>query len=373
MSTPAQRAFRDDDLRRYLGLRADAVAAGAATADAAATVLAERLGMLRARPRRTTWALRFALLTLLLLAALAAALFLVGREREQYVPDQPQSTVPLRGSPWAVAAAQGSVWVGAYREPLIFRLDPRRGEVLAEIDVGRPVCGQLEAGFEYLWFSDCGGLWLSRLDPATGKVARLAGYGTDRVAFGDGGVWVPYDGAIERLDPQTLATTLRVVVDGAGLMAFGSGSVWLSDADRGVVVRVDPETARVVATVTWGEPDLRRYPVHIVAHDEAVWVVDEQQLRVYRIDPMTNEATPLALELQPIDGTGFGDHPIAAGAGQLWVRESDRSLARIDTTSLEVVDRLATVASGGGAFAVTGGALWVANLKDQTVTGVRRP
>jgi DNA-binding beta-propeller fold protein YncE len=364
--------FFESDLRRYLELRAEVVATRAGNADEAAAEVAQRLGLLPRR-RRRIGLLRLAVTLALLVALLAAALYLVGRQRETYMPDQPRVTAVLRGSPWAVATAEGSVWVGTYQEPVIFRLDPASGAVLAEIPTGRTVCGQFETGFGYLWFSDCGGLWLSRLDPVTLKIDRLAGYGTDRVAIGDGSVWVPHDGAVERLDPVTLDTLARIPVPGSGLVTHGSGAVWLSDADGGAVYRIDPQSEQVVATIRWNVPGGQPYPVHLVAFDEAVWVVDEGALRIYRIDPATNTATAVPLELGPIDGTGFGDHPIAAGAGGLWVRESETSIARFDPTTLAVVERQPTDAIGGGAFAVTEQAIWFANLKGDSVVGVRRP
>jgi streptogramin lyase len=113
--------------------------------------------------------------------------------------------------------------------------------------------------------------------------------------------------------------------------------------------------------------------VHITEADGAVWVVDEFAYSVYRIDPGTNTATRVNIDLEVIDGTGFGDHPIAFGGGGLWVRESDASLARIDTASLTVAERVTTEPFGGGAFIATDDSLWYANLKGDSIVGLQRP
>ncbi len=361
--------FRDEDVHRYLLARADRVATRARSADAVAAEIAERVGLVQRRRAGRAAALRI-VIVVALLGALLAGLYLIGQQRERYAPDAPEVTTTLRGSPWAIAAAEGSIWVGAYRSAVLFRLDPADGSVTREVDLRNFVCGQLQSGFGYLWFSECGTMTIARLDPETLQIDRLAGYGTDRVTFDDADVWLPTDGALERLDPKSLVTLERVPVTGTGLLAWGFGSVWMADADGGVVRRIEPGSGRV-ATVEW--PDPAPYPVHIAVTDAAVWVVDERGLNVFRIDPATNVAAATPIELEVIDGTGFGDHIIVAAAGQLWVRESEDSIIRLDPLTGRLIDRQPTDVAGGGAFAVTADALWFANMKAQTVTGVSRP
>ena len=361
--------LRDEDVRRYLLARADRVVTRARSADAVAVEIAERVGLMPRRRTGRAVGVRIALVVALL-GALLAGLYLIGQQRERYAPDAPEVTTTLRGSPWAIAAAEGSVWVGAYRSPVLFRLDPADGSVTGEVELRNFVCGQLQAGLGYLWFSECGTMTIARLDPDTLKIDRLAGYGTDRVTFADVDAWLPTDGAVERIDPKTLATLERIPVTGTGLLAWGFGSVWMADADGGVVRRIEPGSGQV-ATVNWPGPP--PYPVHLDVTDSAVWVVDERGLKVYRIDPTTNVASAAPVDLEVIDGTGFGDHIIVAAAGQLWVRELEDSIIRLDPGTGRLIDRQLTEGAGGGAFAVTPDAIWFANMKAQTVTGVSRP
>jgi hypothetical protein len=364
----------DADLRRYLTARAQAVAMSAAGAEDMAARVAVELGVIRRRRSGPARVLRLVVVVVLLAAFVAGALYLIGRFNEDYAPDQPEVTVELHGSPWGIATLGGRVWTTGYLEPVLFEIDPSTGDVLGEIPTGKRTCGELAAAFGYLWFTTCPpNAYLSRFDPATRHTDRLNGYGGDRIAFGGGRVWIGQPGAIEGLDPATLATEVRMPVTRAGLFAYGFNSLWIADADGAVVTRVDPLRNQVLAEITWPVANSRAYPVYIAEGDGAIWVVDEVDLGVYRIDPATNAPTRVTIQLEFIDGTGFGDHPIAFGAGELWVREDETTIARIDTATLAVAERITTEPFGGGAFVVTDDAIWYANLKGESIVGLQRP
>ena len=366
--------FSEADVRRYLTARAEAVASRAAPADDMAFRVATELGLVRRRLGGRARVLRLAITVALLAALVAGAIYLVGQLREDYAPSQPEVTINVHGSPWAVTALGGSIWAGGYLEPVLFKIEPATGEIAAEIPTGNRICGELASAFGYLWFTTCpANSYFARVDPLTNRIDRLNGYGGDRVAFGGGRVWMIHDGALEGLDPETLATVERIPVDRGGILVYAYDDVWISDADGGVVARFDLEVLQIVAEVTWPVPGSSPYPVHITEADGAIWVVDEFEYNVYRIDPATNTATRVDIDLGVIDGTGFGDHPIAFGGGQLWVRESDTTLARIDTASLTVAERVTTEPFGGGAFIATDDSLWYANLKGDSIVGLQRP
>ena len=365
--------FSDADVRRYLNARAEAVALRAAPGDDMAIRVAVGLGLVQRRLGGRARVLRLAVVVALLVALAAGAIYLVGQLREDYAPSKPEVTINLHGSPWGVSALGGSIWTGGYLEPVLFEIEPSSGEILDEIPTGKRICGDLASAFGYLWFTTCpSNAYFARVDPVTNRIERLNGYGGDRVAFGGGRVWIVHDGALEGLDPETLATVERIPVDRGGILVYAFDDVWISDADGGIVARVDLEVGQIVAEVTWPVPD-RPYPVHMAEADGAIWVVDEYAYSVYRIDPATNAPTRVDIELGVIDGTGFGDHPIAFGGGELWVRESDTTLARIDTAGLTVAERITTEPFGGGAFIATDDALWYANLKGDSLVGLQRP
>ena len=373
MTLPTAPRYTDADLRRFLAARADAVAATAAPADDMAFRVAAQLGLVRRRvtgPRRV---LRLALVAATLAALVAGALYVVGQLRDdEYVPSESRVTVELHGSPWAIAGLDGSVWVASYGEPVLFEVAPATGEILDEIPTGKPTCGELAAAFGYLWLTSCPpNAYLSRVDPRSNRLDRLNGYGSDQIGFGDGRVWLVHEGVLEGLDPVTLDTVTRIPVERGGTVLHAFESVWIADADGHVVARVDPRAGRVIAEVTWAAPGLGAAPVHMTQAGGAVWVVDEEALGVYRIDPATNLATRAAVDLELVDGTGWGDHPIAAGPDGVWVRVSETGLARIDTTTLLVVEQVETEPMGGGSFFSVDGALWYANLKGDSVVGLQ--
>ena len=366
--------FSDGDLRRYLNARAEAVAQGAAPAEDMALRVAVDIGLVRRRRSSGARLLRLAVVAALLAALFAGALYLVGQLRENYAPLEPEVTTTVHGAPWAMAMLDGSIWASAYLEPVLFEIEPSSGEVVDEIPIGSRVCGELEAAYGYLWFSSCpGSFFLSRLDPATNRIDRLNGYASDRLGFGDDLVWIVHDGDLEGLDPQSLETVVAFPVQRGGPVTFAFGDVWIADADGHVLARVDLAEQRIVAEVTWPAPGDGPYPVHMTEADGALWVVEEAGLSVYRVDPATNLPSRVAIDLQLIDGTGFGDHPIAFGGGELWVRESETSIARIDTGTLTVAERIDTDAFGGGSFASTDEALWFSNMKEDLIVGLQRP
>jgi len=107
---------------------------------------------------------------------------------------------PGQGADSGLAWAEGSLWVGEYRDRKIHRIDPETGEVLRTIDTRRFVTGVTWVDGE-LWH----GTWeddasdLSRIDPATGDVI-------ERIAMPDG------------------ATVSGLESDGGDLFYCGGGS-----------------------------------------------------------------------------------------------------------------------------------------------------
>ena len=84
------------------------------------------------------------------------------------------------------------------------------------------------------------------------------------LAVGYGSVWVAgadYGGshpALWRIDPQTLQVTQTIPLGKSHLpgadfgLATGDGAVWLTDYDRGTLLRIDPTTGVIVSTIGIG-------------------------------------------------------------------------------------------------------------------------
>jgi virginiamycin B lyase len=86
----------------------------------------------------------------------------------------------------------------------------------------------------------------------------------------------------------------------------------------------------------------------------AVWVMNEGDGTISRIDPATDSVTATILvATRPVQG---GD--IAVGGGFVWARISDQLVAKVDPTTNDVVARYGPEA-GSGSVAADDTAAWV--------------
>lgn len=191
------------------------------------------------------------------------------------------------------------------------------------------------------------------------------------VAFTPGFAWVANagDGTVWKIDENTYKVVARVPVgsstgftgqqvNGAGIpgcetgsihqtphgdfrirncdlpkaVAASKGAVWAGKGDTKSLVRIDPRSARVAATIPVGVE-----PWYILATDTAVWLSDWRTNTVVRVDPGTDRV------VDTITGLPGGTTGLAVSPGALWVASSrDGVLTRIDTARNEVVSSLHT-------------------------------
>ena len=161
----------------------------------------------------------------------------------------------------------------------------------------------------------------------------------ERSLAGDGVALVsPADGAIRATVALRAAPTDMVA---------GFGSLWVTEAPAGDVVRIDPSAHRILATIPLGAR-----PSRIVVGGGAVWVLDPVNRTVSAIDPATDTV------VQTIAVAG-GASDVAFDTGSLWILDRrDRTVSRLDpATGL----RRATVGIGGDPSSLTtiGDAIWV--------------
>jgi streptogramin lyase len=85
-------------------------------------------------------------------------------------------------------------------------------------------------------------------------------------------------------------------------LAVGVEGVWVYDQQQGAVLRIDPGTNRVVRTIpVISQPLVELYSSVLALGDGAIWVVDKGGEAVVRLRP-----EPLSL-----NGRAFGRHPAA--------------------------------------------------------------
>jgi YVTN family beta-propeller protein len=287
----------------------------------------------------------------------------------------------------------------------LVRIDPGTNEVSATMPVGRTATG-VAADARYVWVTNAGDDSVWRIDTKSSNVLKLPTQGTPTgVAVGDGAAVVA-DGPDHRLVSFDAATgtlnavqtlhggsdqTLQIAAGGKGVwfadpanrivdrfdvlsaslpnlqveippdvqslltayrtlegVTVGRGAVWVEGDPFGREVwRVDPEGARVVATIR-----LPFVPKAIAAGEGAVWVTSLLDDSVARIDPRSNRIVSMIR-------VGRGPDAIATGAGGVWVTSAiDDTISRIDPATNRVVATI-PVHGSPSRIAVGGGRVWV--------------
>lgn len=166
--------------------------------------------------------------------------------------------VPVGAGDWAgLTFAEGDLWVGAWRDGTVYRVDPGSGEITAEIDVGLEAVS-LTTAPSGVWVRTDGDVtWQAeRIDPATNEVVATADAGNS-IAYGHGSLWYSQRGGdrILRADPVTgeVADVIRVPREDTCLAVPAGDSVWASCLHEveqpGSVTRIDAETSEVAASI----------------------------------------------------------------------------------------------------------------------------
>lgn len=196
-------------------------------------------------------------------------------------------------------------------------------------------------------------VWLDAKTNQTGAVVTVnkpcAGL---VVAFGS--LWIPScgDHSVVRVNPKTGALQATVAgagpADSEGGIAAGAGSIWIVTTKDSDLVRIDPETNKVIATIRIPAGSFN--PTFAAG---SVWVSSNKGGVLVRVDPKTNHFVSM---------TPVGPMPrfLTVGAGSVWVlNQGDGSIARVDAKTGK---RLALIQAGipgfGGEIAFGKGAVW---------------
>jgi YVTN family beta-propeller protein len=308
---------------------------------------------------------------ILLLAAIAA-IFAAGDDASD--PDRasgnslaaidPESnrlvaTIPTGVRPTDVAAGAGYIWVANRDDNTVTQVAPRARRVVSTALPGVSVAG-IAADRRGVWVGDIRRTKLVRLDPDFRSVVRsvriapetegFGQLGANPVAVGYGAVWTGRSyGAVARLDPASHRVTARVSVGNSPTaIATGADGVWVTDDEDNTVTRIDPASeGAVVATTSVGQG-----PTALAVGAGGVWVANTQDDTVSRIDPRTATVThTIAVGRRP---TG-----VAVGHGSVWVANSlSGTLDRIDPRTMRVESTVEVGAAPQG-VAIGHGLVWV--------------
>ena len=220
-------------------------------------------------------------------------------------------TIGIGAPAIGLATGAGHVWVATGGFGMVVRIDPRLGAVTRRIELGKPddpvvpTVSSVGFGEGRLWAGAFDGL--VRIDPDSGEIMRRVDLDQNPaldIAVGGGAVWAPifssrakrvdassaqvtaefYTGAFSyRASPSTgrpcgwpaptadssgrsIPSRARPLLTsraghGSTAVALGSGAVWVASWSDRAIVRVDPATGDVVATIpVGGEAHGRRRP-----------------------------------------------------------------------------------------------------------------
>ena len=288
----------------------------------------------------------------------------------------------LHGRRWP-AVASGLLLLAVTAAAMFAVLRDHGGQQLSSLDTvavfdsdgryagGVPI-GVDSYGEQYIdgavWSLDAGGT-LAKINPATRQIELPVSVGDDAGwTVGDGAAWVlsahkPY---VTRVDVQ-YGSTSRVELPRTGLhsendalgnaIAFGEGSLWVSQDGGSSIARVDPASGKL----------LRRYPTFGISllrfGDGALYAVDQQAGDFERIDPRS-QSPAWSSHIHP----WIAD--ILPAAGFLWlVVDSDAGVYRYSETDGTQLGYVRT-GDGSGALAYGANSIWVSNWRAGSVTRV---
>jgi len=231
-----------------------------------------------------------------------------------------------------------------------------------------------------VWVINQGDSTVNRIDPETGDVTpakSTLGIPTG-IAAGEGGVWITngfgsQNGTqVVRVDPANESVEAAFASDNAKSIVVAFGSIWLADADRDRVLRYDPEnrSGDPIATILVDDDDVADSgPRSIAVGDGAadgIWVVNELDDTVIRIDPESNE---VADRLQVVGATA-----VAADDSGIWVTsETNDSVHRFDPTdgrSLRTFQHAEGVPDGPTSIVIAQGGVWVGSDLESAVVRI---
>jgi len=298
--------------------------------------------------------------------------------RQLPLPDRwatAQIEVGHGGGPLVFGA--GSLWVGAWRDGQVVRVDPRSNRVVARFPAGGPNPAGLAVGAGTIWVMRPDTDEVVRLDPGTGRVVARIKLGQlpfqfapgDRrflpslVAVGAGAGWVTTArGAVARIDLASnhVVTVIKLPPGSPAGIAVAGGSVWVAAGGDGLA-RIEAATNRLLGTIR-----LDLYAEQVAADGGTIWVggpttdpIVEITGAVARIDAATGRIREIVPTGLPIG--------LAAAAGAVLITEPDTVGGALECIDPKRLPAAMTLQPALGELAVGGGAVWIADRRGSLV------
>jgi class 3 adenylate cyclase/DNA-binding beta-propeller fold protein YncE len=203
-----------------------------------------------------------------------------------------------------------------------------------------------------------------RIDPTTNKVADAISVGRQPTGLlvTASAIWVANEGdrTLTRIDKESRDVSVIGGVAGATSLARDErGNVYVSSFDHPYVWRIDPERLTIAERYR-----VRRRAVDLAVGGGFLWILDRFASAVVRIDLAGRQANAaVAAGLEPIDAV--------FGYGALWVanlKDASVSVLRLGLNRAEAIQLNASEKLF--AIAVGEGGVWVASNTTSTVTRI---
>jgi YVTN family beta-propeller protein len=209
---------------------------------------------------------------------------------------------------------------------------------------------ELAVGLGAVWFTDGLESRLVKMDSRTGKfLGEVPISNAAALAIGRDVVWVSGEEGIVAVDPKSVKITKRIPLSTGRISAIAASddALWVTDDFEGTLTRIDPKTGEVVATIDLGDE-----PWDVVVDRNGVWVANLATDTVTLVDPATN-----AIDTVVSDQT-LSAADLAAGAGGVWTEGSADSVCRVRTGEKP---SCISLPGNAGDVAVFRGRVWVAS------------
>lgn len=264
-----------------------------------------------------------------------------------------------------VTIAKDKVWVGSTGPFAVNEIDPATNAVFAVALPGRP-CAGLASDDRYVWVPMCGPTpQLARVDQKTRAITGVFPVGPPAgeggVIVADGNVWLVSDkaGSLVRIDPETGAVKATVALPaGSYNPVFAGGLIWVTHVDGDDVSVVDPKTNAVVDTVKVGPK-----PRFLAAGGGSVWTLNQGDGTLGRIDVATRRPAPA----QPLETPGYGGD-VAFEGKRVWTTMMKTPLSASDASTGKPLCQWK--GEGGDSLNIGHGAIWLTNLRVGTVSRI---
>ena len=181
------------------------------------------------------------------------------------------------------------------------------------------------------------------------------------LAAGFGSIWVTEAGAgaVVRIDEarRTVLATIPAGTRPSRIIA-ARGQIWVLDSVDHTLSAIDPNTDSVAQTIALGSD-----PSDMVLSDSSLWVANRGDGTVTRLDPRTGLT-------QQVVRTGGDPSGLATGAGAVWVADDESGdVDRIDARTGTITNKI-RVGDAPASIATTPGAVWVLDPLDATLSRV---